>query len=180
MENKLLQSFLEQPENQKLYLEYLQNPNENIKNAIEERFKIHVMKIKILSYFSKVFYFEAQKFDKKIRENSLRHALIMDKGDDGEWVTYNDVTHITNDVLDTFDEGSSEQNFKPENLLEDEKLFTLVANLSERSKELLYLLYVKELDEGEVASFLNVSKQAVNKRKNNLLKKIRTLYEEGR
>lgn len=179
MENKLLQSFLEQPVNQNLYLEYLQNPNENIKNTIEKRFKIHVMKIKILSYFSKVFYFEAQKFDKKIRENSLRNILIMDKDDDGEWVTYNDVSHFSNDILETFNEDSSEQH-SPENLFEDKKLFNLIANLSEKNKELLYLLYVKDLDESEVASFLNVSKQAINKRKNNLLKKIRTLYEEGR
>lgn len=179
MENKLLQSFLEQPVNQNLYLEYLQNPNENIKNTIEKRFKIHVMKIKILSYFSKVFYFEAQKFDKKIRENSLRNILIMDKDDDGEWVTYNDVSHFSNDIPETFNEDSSEQH-SPENLFEDEKLFNLIANLSEKNKELLYLLYVKDLDESEVASFLNVSKQAINKRKNNLLKKIRTLYEEGR
>lgn len=122
MKNQLLHSFLEQPENQKLY----SNPNENIKSIIEERFKIHVLKIKILSYFSKVFYFEAQRFDKKIRENSLRNVLILDNDNDSDWVTYNDISQsLIVAIPEAFDDDLSEQNTKLENLLRIKKYLPL-------------------------------------------------------
>ena len=67
---------------------------------------------------------------------------------------------------------------KIENYFENERLFNLVSNLSDDNKKLLYLLYVKDLDEVQVAEKLGITKQAVNKRKNNLLKKLRKKIHE--
>lgn len=43
---------------------------------------------------------------------------------------------------------------------------------------MLYLLYVKQLNEVEVANELGITKQAVYKRKNNILQKIKEQYLE--
>ena len=46
---------------------------------IEKLFQIHVRKIQLLSYFSKVLHFESQKYDKKIRHMNSVNQLILDK-----------------------------------------------------------------------------------------------------
>lgn len=78
MSNKLIDSFLSNPETNEFYKNYLLFPTEENKEIIEERFKIHAKKIKILTYFSKVLFFEAQRFDKKLRSESTKSPLIVD------------------------------------------------------------------------------------------------------
>lgn len=163
MGNKLIESFLQDPKHQKLYSDYLEMPNEANKELIESNFKLHVMKLKVLSYFSNVLFFEAQRFDKKLRATSTLPLLDGDKLETTESSLF-DVE--MNETL-------------VENYFENERLFNLVSNLNDRNKQLLYLLYVKDLTEDQVADFLGITKQAVNKRKNNLLKKIRRLYHDG-
>lgn len=159
MGNKLIQTFLQDSEHKKMYETYLQNLTDDNKKEIEEKFKLHVMKINLLSYFSKVLYFEAQRFDKNIRATTT--VSLLD-GDDS----------VESYTLKTTDEP------KIENYFENERLFNLVSNLSDDNKKLLYLLYVKDLDEVQVAEKLGITKQAVNKRKNNLLKKLRKKIHE--
>ena len=159
MGNKLIQTFLQDSEHKKMYETYLQNLTDDNKKEIEEKFKLHVMKINLLSYFSKVLYCEAQRFDKNIRATTT--VSLLD-GDDS----------VESYTLKTTDEP------KIENYFENERLFNLVSNLSDDNKKLLYLLYVKDLDEVQVAEKLGITKQAVNKRKNNLLKKLRKKIHE--
>ena len=161
MTNKLIHSFLQDPEHQKLYSEYLQNPDETNKELIESKFRLHVMKIKILSYFSKVISYEAQRFDRKIRTTSTLPLL----GDDNEEYPY-----MIDEPQETFTDPFLENHF------ENERLYNIVSNLNDDNKKLLYLLYVKDLDEAQTAERLGITQQGVNKRKNNLLKKIRKLY----
>lgn len=159
MGNKLIYSFLEDPLHQKLYSSYLENPSEEKQKEIEEKFKLHVMKLKILSYFSKALFFEAQRFDEAARKTASSPLL---EENDEDVITTSQVETINEPLL--------------ENYFENERLFNLVSKLNDNNKQLLYLLYVKELDESQVAAKLGVTKQAVNKRKNSLLKKIRQLY----
>ena len=63
-----------------------------------------------------------------------------------------------------------------ENIFEDKRLYNIISNLNYKNKKLLFLLYVKELNEVEVANELGISKQAFYKRKNNILKKIKEQY----
>lgn len=168
MENRLIHSFLEDPEHREMYENYLQNPNETNKKLVEEKFKLHVMKIKVISYFSKVLFFEAQRFDKKLRANAAHTLPLLDDDSEDEIAT--------NTLLNSPIEIVVGHTSVIEDFLENEHLFNLVSNLNDKNKELLYLLYIKELDEDQVAVRLGVTKQAVNKRKNNLLKKLRELY----
>lgn len=61
-------------------------------------------------------------------------------------------------------------------LLENKALYKIVSNLSLKQKEILYLIYVKDLTEDTVAIQLGVTKQAINKNKNEALKKIHQEY----
>ncbi|MEY9980608.1 DUF3238 domain-containing protein [Lysinibacillus sp. RC79] len=67
IQNRLLQAFLTDEKINKFYLSYLEHPSAQKKDMIEKLFQIHVRKIQLLSYFSKVLHFESQKYDKKIR-----------------------------------------------------------------------------------------------------------------
>lgn len=175
MKNKLLESFLSNPESNKLYKNYLIYPTEENKQIVEDRFKLHAKKIKILSYFSKVLFFEAQHFDKKIRDNSNKSQLIIDSENFNEDSIFLD-SLILNNEIPTFVDTIGNAPDELENLFEDKQLYKIISELSSKNKDLLYLLYVKELSESEVAKILGVTIQAVNKRKNKLLSKIRENY----
>lgn len=170
MKNKWIESFLKIPEMEQLYNEYLMEPTHVKKINIEEHFKRHVKKLKIISYFSKVLYYEAQRFDKKKRKNSDLNLLIIDKEE------------LNMDKLFYSDQHYNEQNDlnnhskRVENLIEDKKLYKIISDLSNKNKELLYLLYVREMDESTISKQLGITKQAVNKSKNIILKKIRKQY----
>lgn len=171
MSNRLIASFLEDTEHQKLYSDYLQNPSQEKKDFLEEQFKNFVIKIKAISYFSKVLYFEAQRFDKRLRDNSKRGILILDNEEINDDIQFNESNNM---LLETVEQFLGDTNI--EDFILDEKLFDIVSTLSDKNKELLNLLFVSDLDEKEIAIQLGISQQAVNKRKNSILTKIRKLY----
>lgn len=123
------------------------------------------MKIRFLSYFSKVIFFEAQRFDKKIR---AAHLLPLLETDEDE--------NTSNSIHLIYTENKEDKKDELVDYFEDERLYDIISNLSEDNRKILYWLYVSELDEAQVAKKLGVTKQAVNKRKNNLLKRIRKFY----
>lgn len=57
MANKLIESFLANPDMQNLYKNYLTHPTEENKIIIEKHFAKHVKKIKTLTYFSEILHF---------------------------------------------------------------------------------------------------------------------------
>lgn len=175
MQNRLLETFLEDEKISKLYCSYLENSTPEKKELIEKHFKIHVKKIQIFSYFSKILYFESQRFDKKIRKISTKNPLILDKDFDDSNTSPLDL--IKSERNDNYFENVISIDFrKMENLFEDKTLYKIVSNLSLKQKEILYSIYVKGLTEDAVATQLSVTKQAINKTKNKALKKIRQEY----
>lgn len=174
MNNRLIESFLEDPKMNELYQDYLINPTNAKKIIIEQHFKAHVKKMKILSYFSKVLFFEAQRFDQKIRYDSNKSPLILDSDDS---IFLNIIASQNDD--DAFD-ISVDNADQLQTLFEDQHLFNIISNLNSKNKELLYLLYVKEMDEVEVAYSWGVTQQAINKRKKSILKKIKVKYKRER
>ena len=60
-------------------------------------------------------------------------------------------------------------------LLAREKLQNIVKELTAAEKELLHLIYVRELPQKAAARLLNITPQAVSKRKQNLIAKIKKL-----
>jgi RNA polymerase sigma factor (sigma-70 family) len=60
-------------------------------------------------------------------------------------------------------------------LLAHDKIQTILTGLTPTEKELLYLIYVRELPQKTAARLLNISTQAVSKRKQKLIAKIKKL-----
>ncbi|MFJ7667535.1 sigma factor-like helix-turn-helix DNA-binding protein [Lysinibacillus sp. NPDC097195] len=178
IQNRLLKNFLNDAEIKELYQSYLEKPTICKKEMIEKIFQIHVKKIQLLSYFSKTLTFESQKFDKKNRHNNKLNQLILDKNiDDGDGGgklldLIADERNYYDFVFNTPIEPS-----KLEMIFEDKQLYEIVSTLSAKQKEILYLIFVKEWTEEELALELGVSKQAINKVKNHALRKIKKEYE---
>ena len=62
--------------------------------------------------------------------------------------------------------------------LEVEQIRFCLAQLTEEERKLISLLFYQERTEQEVGNILNISHQAVNKRKQALLLKLRKIFEE--
>jgi RNA polymerase sigma factor (sigma-70 family) len=177
VQNCLLKSFLEDERVSKLYKSYLENPAPHTRDTIEKLFKIHVRKIQLLSYFSRVLYFESQKYDKQLRHNNRVNQLTLDSDindgenkfidlvpdesiyDESEWIYSTDFAHL-------------------EVILEDKQLYNIVSKLSPKKKYILHSIFVDNLTEEEVSKKLGISKQAVNKAKNQAFQKIRQEYQK--
>lgn len=176
IQNRLLSNFLANKNTNKLYLSYLEQPTTHKKYTLEKLFQIHVRKVQLLSYFSKVLHFESQKYDKKIRHVNSVNQLILDKN-------VNDGGSHFRDLIGSerpFDEFKFATPIGSEDLelvFEDKQLYEIVSKLSAKQKEVIYLIFVEDLTEDEVAQRLVITKQAVNKTKNQVLRKIKRDYK---
>ena len=178
IQNRLLKNFLNDAEIKELYQSYLEKPNTCKKEMIEKMFQIHGRKIQLLSYFSKTLTFESQKFDTKIRHNYKLNQLILDKNiDDGGGILLDLIADERNYY--DFEFNTPVESSELEMIFEDKQLYEIVSTLSAKQKEILYLLFVKDWTEEELALELGVSKQAINKVKNHALRKIRKEYESA-
>lgn len=133
IQNRLLRTFLTDKKNNKLYLNYMENPSLNKKEEIEKMFQIHVYKIQLLTYFSKILHFESQRFDKKIRHLHKTQALILDKNiDDGE-TTFLDLIGESQACYNYCSTLIDSNNLT--SLFEDKLLHDIISKLSTKQKK---------------------------------------------
>ena len=175
IENPLLKSFLEDETVYQLYKSYLENPNIQTKDTLEKMFKIHVRKIQLISYFSRILHFESQRYDKKNRHHNNFYQLVLDKASNEGDIRMIDMIPDES-ISDDFEVTSSTDAAHLESFFEDEKLYSIVSNLTQRQKDIIHALFIENQTESEVAERLGVTKQAVNKVKNQTLKKIKREY----
>ena len=176
IQNRLLKSFLENEKVSKLYKSYLENPAPHTRDTIERLFKIHVRKIQLLSYFSHVLYFESQRYDKQIRHNNQVNQLTLDKGlNDGE---NKFIDLIPDESIDNDSEWIHSDFTHLEVIFEDKQLYNIVSKLGSKKKYILHSIFVDNLTEEEISKKLGISKQAVNKAKNQAFQKIRLEYSK--
>ena len=170
MNNLILKSFLEQEHISELYLDYISQPSQEKKEKIEFLFQKHMKKIQLIGYYSKVLKYEAQRFDRKTRhskQTQIAASDILEYGENSLKTTYNENFYFEKDIND----------FQQlENIFEDERISKIISNLTDKKKKILFLIYVKELKESEVAKLLNISKQAVNKLKKRTIQEIKNEY----
>lgn len=79
------------------------------------------------------------------------------------------------DCHDYFDKQESSCPTPERNVLAQAELSALLQPLSTPEKTLLHLLYIQELPQVKAAQLLHISPQALNKRKQNLIAKLRQL-----
>ncbi|MDI2588937.1 sigma-70 family RNA polymerase sigma factor [Psychrobacillus sp. NEAU-3TGS] len=158
---KIIQEFLKCPYNKTLFEEFQTTNSEETKQKIDVKFKKYYQNYRILSYLIKVLHYESKHFDHKLRTYKHRYQLIL-----------------TNDLeTPIFFEKSYSDSIDSSKDIEDhisnEKLFTCFKTLTTRQKEILSLVYVRQMTDKEIAQYLGITQQAVSKTRKNVIKKIR-------
>jgi len=153
----ILNSFLTIEQNKKLYEEYKVSFDKKKLDVLENEFEKFYSKIVLVSYFSKALHFAAQKYDQGIRKYKRFEDKLFER--------YEDVFYI--------DDYKEHEPDDIANYVEDKDISESIANLKERQKQILYLHFVREMTEAEIASVMNISQQAVNKAKNKAIDEIR-------
>lgn len=123
------------------------------------------------SYIKQVIIHSRKKYDKSNRAQ-LHH----------EELSFNDNTsyleNLDNQNIITVEDYPKVTSANIENIFEDEKLYQAVKMLTLKQKKVLYLIYIANIPEEEIARMLNITRQAINKIKNTSLKKIIKLYSQ--
>lgn len=65
-----------------------------------------------------------------------------------------------------------EENFEFDNIISDEILLSKINSLTEYQKKILYLHSIKEMNDTQISDLLNVSRQAINKNRKKIIKKL--------
>lgn len=173
LKNPILKSFLDNPDNKLLFDNYLKFPTKESKISLEKAFNMHYLKVRLITYFSKTLHFAALRYDQKQRQMNHRNAIILDQP-----------INENNDTLSTIlpDSKTEDENKEIvesyeqlENYFADDSVSTAVAKLNLRQKKVLYLAYVMQYKDKEIAKMLGMTIQAVNKNRNTALKKVRIL-----
>lgn len=176
LQNPVIKSFLEIPENMGLLEEVINNPTNLSKKKLDDKFREFYFKIRFTNYLSQAIYFNAINFDKKVNLFSERNKTILDgQLNDGDSVTLIDYLaskewqegqEVWNDSTNIADHLSSYT------------LFNAIQLLTENQRQLLNLAYIYDLNDSEIAIYLNKSQQAVSRSHKKALKKLKEIIEK--
>lgn len=162
--DSFIETFLSEEENFLVFNNYINNPSNRNKEALDKQFQKHFYIVRCISYFIKMIHFESRHFDKKQRKREETYQLTLDKeNDDGD-----------RNIDSIADFQASEDTTKNlDEISDDPILHNLISNLTERQKKILYYIFVEDMMDKEVASILGITQQAVTKAKRVALTKIR-------
>lgn len=159
---KVIQEFLRCPENRALVDEFYATNSEEIKLLINNKFKKFYLKFRILSYLIKVVHFESKHFDKKLRTHRYRNQLTLTNNLDITSIYYeksfSDSYGLSEDILDH---------------ISCDNLLNCLRKLTNRQKEILSLVYVKQMTDKDIAQYLGITPQSVSKTRRNVINTIR-------
>lgn len=159
---KIIQEFLKCPTNRSLLDEYKNSHSEEIKILIDLKFKKFYQNFRILSYLIKVLHYESKHFDQKMRAYRDRNQLTLESNFDifpiYQEKAFADAIGPSEDIVDH---------------ITSENLFNSLRKLTDRQKEILSLVFVKEMTDKEIAQQLGITQQAVSKTRRNVIKYIR-------
>lgn len=124
------------------------------------------------AYVKQVIVWSRQKFDKSYITH-LQHEELTQNGEIDDLIIDN--SYVIEDLFQI--EKCVQVDFAHiENIFTDEKMYKTVRRLKPNHKLILYLIYYQNRTEQEAADILSISRQGVNKIKNEALKKIMSMY----
>lgn len=178
--NPLLRAFLADQEHLDLYKQYCKSPNDCIKKIINDRFVSFYIRIRAISYFSKIIHFTARHFDIERRKYENRYVLSLDStgGDFKEGINESKFT-LKEFLVDETATRHFQENLEKEigQHIQNPILYKAILSLNERQKQILYLSYITNISDTEISKQMNVTQQAISKSKNNALAKVRRLID---
>ncbi|QBP40554.1 sigma-70 family RNA polymerase sigma factor [Paenisporosarcina antarctica] len=177
MKNPIIKSFLNIAENMDLLKEVINNPTSILTKKLDDTFREFYFRIRFTSYLSQAIYFNAINYDKKVKLFSDRNKSILDipiKDKKGrtvieffcsmEWKDYQEDCIYSSNIKDH---------------LTNDSLYKGIEQLTENQRQLLSLAYIFDLTDSEIATYFNVSQQAVSKSHKKILKKLREIIKNG-
>ncbi|WJQ81597.1 sigma-70 family RNA polymerase sigma factor [Brevibacillus brevis] len=165
---KLLDAFLAQADNQLLYQRVLASPGDKQRSdELDSRLQTFYAEVQLTKFISSLIHFTA--IELAVRNQKIGN--ICQPTDEIEMV-------VDNLISDTY-KSEREDTSEWEDVLADKRVLDAVQTLTEKEQEILKLLYLRNLKEVEAASLLGVSQQAVSKTKKRALLKLRKQLEGG-
>jgi RNA polymerase sigma factor (sigma-70 family) len=177
LQNPVIKSFLDIQENMDLLVDVINNPSNVSKKKLDDTFREYYFKIRFTNYLSKAIYFKAINFDKKVNLFLDRNKSILDS----QLKEGDNLTLIDYLVSKEWQEGQ-EVWIDSSNIadhLTSYSLYKAIQLLTENQRQLLNLAYIYDLNDSEIAIYLNKSQQAVSRSHKKALKKLREIIENG-
>ncbi len=170
--NSLAKNFInENEENKILYKKTIIEHDKNACSVLNERFKSYLFKIHATSYLHKSIVLNARELKRNHLRVYKREELTLNTMD----LNFNEerVDSIPDKPVDFIEEITKPINIDFTEIFTNQLLASAMNNLTDKQKEIMFLRFVKELEEKEIANKLKVSIQAVNKVKKAALCRIK-------
>ncbi|MED1944892.1 MULTISPECIES: sigma-70 family RNA polymerase sigma factor [Brevibacillus] len=165
---RLLDAFLAQEDNQQLYQRVLNSLDDTQRNdELESRFLEFYDEVRFTKFISSLIRFTA--IELAVRNKRTSNACQPT----------DEIERVIDSLVSDSDKSEREDNFDWKDVLADKRILDAVQTLTEKEQEMLTLLYLRNLKEAEAASLLVVSQQAVSKTKKRALLKLRKQLEGG-
>lgn len=180
LNNSLVKSFLQIKENQQLLEKAIQEPTEENTKALDNKFREYYLKVRIIKYVSNLIYYYTIDFDKRVNKRNQRFNLVLD----GTASDPHENSTILNNKYAA--SNSTEQEYFNDTqsfneLIENEKLYLIYNQLTDKQKQILEMIYVRGFNNKEVADYFEESPQNISNLHKRALQRIKEyLLEKGR
>ena len=158
--NKILIKFLnENKDNDYIYQRIIDTDEKYYRDILLNRFYDYIFKIYFVSYIEKSIRFssyEIKNKKKKILNNEVYNLNEIDENFNEERINI-----LIDESVDFLENISKEPNFK--NISSNEDLIKALDSITDRQKLVIYMYFVEDKEEKQIAKELNVTKQSVNK-----------------
>lgn len=171
MQNLARKFINENEENKTLYKKTIIECDDNAYSTLNEGLENYLFKIYATSYLYKSIVLNSREVKRKYLKIYKREELTLNMTD----INFKEerIDSIPGKPIDLIEEIINTNNIDFTEMFSDKALVFAINSLTDRQKEILYLRFVKELEEKEIAKKLEVSIQAVNKAKKGALLRIR-------
>lgn len=168
--HKLANKFLdENEENRNMYLKVMKSHDQYYTDLLVEKFYNYIFKIYFVSYIEKSLRLKSLEFKRKRNKLNEREIYVLNTLDDG--FEEERINTIPDESIDFIDEICSEIDIK--SISANKRLNTAISNITSRQRLILFMHYIQDKEEKQIAKELNVSIQSVNKVKLAGLEKIK-------
>lgn len=178
--DKLIKNFITDIDNKKILEEAFEYQTSESFKILDRVFKQYYFNVRITSYISTTIYYSAMNFDKKERNESKRTQLILDSpindASNNYLITRKDLLRDdSQDLLKLIKTDYMNIN----NFIESPHVIEAIETLTEKQKQILYLVFVEKFTHTEIAEILGVSQQAISKNQAKAINLIRKYLKEG-
>ncbi|MES5398168.1 sigma-70 family RNA polymerase sigma factor [Bacillus amyloliquefaciens] len=164
--------FLEDQKNLTLFQNALNNPSQENRNRLDNAFRDHYIRVKIINYVSKLIHFYSFDYNKRVSNNKKRQILNFDTPDKEPKIHADLLTKRTESLFE-------EKQTDFEEVIENTKLYSSFKSLNPAQKRVIELLYINQLTNKDIAVILNMSQQLVSYHHRTALKKLKKAMTEG-